>query len=444
MELSELTTAAALLFNNKEYKEAVTDILMLKKFSEKAIKKVESFDNIVFGSETIKQSSIKDLTIKEGDTYSSENIKIMKDFLVGISAAKEIKIFMAKCKVKATENVKIYMTGGTWPKEILKFKVNASGMEDYNSSDIMVTQDNKTFFGVSLKKKMRVGEDDPTLINKAFNTLLIGDDFKVLNGDLDKARIKYFTDLVIEAVNEGYINYTDINDTTGKKIQTKVQWKKFSTSESGRNELYLSKKKDKKLFDRRYVNTKGSAFHPNGYITDDTKSNKSMRQWVNKQLAKKNCPLWENFVQIMNQYSELFADNLIDIILKTNLYQSMDAETLKEYDFDFVLVTGVANLTKKGLISLGKGSIIPLGTTLCGLKRIEKKYKIAKFKIEIDEVKQSTSELAGVSMILEKGQLTILNLVLRYKGDFSVQPTFLATIDEQFKNLMKKECTGFR
>jgi hypothetical protein len=36
-------------------------------------------------------------------------------------------------------------------------------------------------------------------------------------------------------------------------------------------------------------------------------------------------------------------------------------------------------VTKKGLITLGKGSVIPLGTTLCGLKRIEKKYKTARF-----------------------------------------------------------------
>jgi hypothetical protein len=184
MELSELTTAAALLFDNKEYKAAVTDIQMLKKFCEDSIKKVKKSKNIVFGNESTKTKSIEELTISKGDIFSNENVKIMTDFLVGISAAKEIKIFMAKNRVKPTENVRIYMTGGTWPKEIVKFKVNASGMEDYNSSDIMVSEDNKTFFGISLKKKMRVQEDDPTLINKAFNTLLIGDEFKELK-DVD-------------------------------------------------------------------------------------------------------------------------------------------------------------------------------------------------------------------------------------------------------------------
>ena len=443
MELSELTTASALLFDNKDYKVAVKDILSLKRFSEKSIQKIKTSKNIVFGNELVKTDSVKKLTIKEGLVLSTENIKIMQDFLVGISAAKEIKMFMAKNRVRATKNVKIYMTGGTWPKEIIKFKVNAAGMEDYNSSDIMVSEEGKTFFGISLKKKKRVAEDDPTLINKAFNTILLSDEFKELNAELDEARINFFTDLVIEAVNQGYINFTDINDTTGKKLKTKAQWKQFSNSQAGRNELYLSKKKDKNLFERRYINTKGSAFHKEGYITDQTTGDASMRQWVNKQLAVKSCPLWQNFVSIMNQHSQLFADRLIDIILKTNLFVYMDAETLKKYEFDFALVTGVGNVTKKS-VSLNKGSLIPLGTTLCGLKRIESKYKTAKFKVQVDEVKQSASELAGVSMILEKGNLTILNLVLRYKGDFSVQPTFTGTIDTQFKNLMKKECTGFR
>ena len=443
MELSELTTAAALLFDNKDYKVAVTDILSLKRFSEESIKKIKTNKNIVFGNESLRSESIKKLTIKKGLILSTENIKIMQDFLVGISAAKEIKIFMASNRVRTTKNIKVYMTGGTWPKEIIKFKVNAAGMADYNSSDIMVTTDDKTFFGISLKKKKRVAEDDPTLINKAFNTLLLSDDFTELNERLEKARIDFFTDLVIEAVNQGYINFTDINDTNGKKIKDMKEWKKFSKSEAGRKELYLSKKKDKNLFDRRYINTKGSAKHPGGYKVDQTTGPTSMRQWVNKQLSSKDSTLWQNFITIMNQYSQLFADGLIDIILKRNLFEYMDSQTLKKYNFDFALVTGIGTVTKKS-VSLRQGSLIPLGTTLCGLKRIEDKYQNAKFKVLVDEVKKEKSDSAGVAISLERGNLTILNLVLRYKGDFGAQPTFTGTINKQFKDLLKEECTGFR
>jgi len=443
MELSELTTAAALLFNNKDYKIATTDFLMLRKFCEQALKKIKTTENIVFGDKSVKTESIEKLKLQKGDTYSTDNIKIMQDFLVGISAAKEIKIFMAKSRSRVTENVKIYMTGGTWPKEIIKFKINAAGMADYNSSDIMVSEDGKTFFGISLKKKKAVDAEDPTIINKAFNTLLLSDDFKELNEQLEKTRINFLIDLVIKAVNEGYINYTDINDTNGKKIVDQKAWKKFSESEAGRNELYVSKKKDKNLFERRYINTKGSAKDRNGYKSEQSTGPTSMRQWVNKQLRDKDSPLWQKFVTIMNQNSQLFADGLIDIILKTNLFEYMDAETLKKYNFDFALVTGVGIVTKKS-VTLSQGSIIPLGTTLCGLKRIENKYKNAQFKVSVDEVKKEKTDSAGVAMTLHKGNLTILNLILRYKGDFSAQPSFTGTISKEFKDLMKKECAGFR
>ena len=137
------------------------------------------------------------------------------------------------------------------------------------------SEDDKKFFGISLKKKSRVQEDDPTLINKAFNTLLIGDEFQELKDELDEARINFFTDLVIEAVNEGFIRYTDINDSTGKKLKTKAQWRTFSTSTAGRKELYLSKKKDKGINSdlEEAISTllKATMADPTASLTDKTK-----------------------------------------------------------------------------------------------------------------------------------------------------------------------------
>jgi hypothetical protein len=59
---------------------------MLKRFSENCIKKIKKSKNIVFGNEADKSTIIEKITLKDGDTYSSENIKILQDFLVGISA----------------------------------------------------------------------------------------------------------------------------------------------------------------------------------------------------------------------------------------------------------------------------------------------------------------------------------------------------------------------
>ena len=54
MELSELTTAGALLFNNIDYKMAVKDIMLLKKFSEDLVEKLKTTENVVFGNQSEK------------------------------------------------------------------------------------------------------------------------------------------------------------------------------------------------------------------------------------------------------------------------------------------------------------------------------------------------------------------------------------------------------
>ena len=47
---------------------------------------------------------------------------------------------------------KVFMTGEKVLSEVESFKVDAYGMKDFNSSDIILKK-GKTYFGVSLKKK---------------------------------------------------------------------------------------------------------------------------------------------------------------------------------------------------------------------------------------------------------------------------------------------------
>ena len=77
----------------------------------------------------------------------------------------------------------------------------------------------------------------------------------------------------------------------------------------------MAKKRNKKLFDRSYIDTKGSAKLPEGYISNRTNDTKSMRYFVNKKLSEKNNPLWSEIISVMNQNSDLFAESLINIIL---------------------------------------------------------------------------------------------------------------------------------
>ena len=68
---------------------------------------------------------------------------------------------------------KVFMTGVKWPSEVEDFKRDAYGMKDFNSSDLILKK-GKTYFGVSLKKKEKKTADDPTILNKAFDTILNG------------------------------------------------------------------------------------------------------------------------------------------------------------------------------------------------------------------------------------------------------------------------------
>jgi len=205
------------------------------------------------------------------------------------------------------------------------------------------------------------------------------------------------------------------------------------------------------LFDRSYIDTKGFYNNPDGgYIPSPSSMDRkvmsdkrSMRYFVNKSLAETSNPLWKEFIAVMNQYSDLFADTLLNIILKTKLFEELDSDDLKKYSFNFFLVTGVGNVNaNKGTVSVGSATVLPLKTTLCGLTRIEEKYHNKKYEIVVNESKKDEADAAKIFLQLKRGDLTLLDLEIRYKGSFNPQPQFQGTLNPDFKKLLEKEC-GF-
>ena len=47
----------------------------------------------------------------------------------------------------------VYLTGNKWHKDVEEFKVDAFGMSDYNSSDLILYYSPNQYVGISLKKK---------------------------------------------------------------------------------------------------------------------------------------------------------------------------------------------------------------------------------------------------------------------------------------------------
>ena len=326
---------------------------------------------------------------------------------------------------KASGPLTVYMTGNIFPKDVEAFKVSAFGFEDYNSSDIIVSADKKKFFGVSLKKKKDVKAADPTLINKAFSSVFEGKEYDKLKQEIVDLRIKYFSGLIRKAVKKKILLEKDINN-----------YKRLSDKD-----LYESKGKDKKQFgDKGYIDTKGYATSKKGYLDDNTKDPKSMRFFVNKDLADKKNPLWSKYREVVDKYSNELAETLLNIILKTKLFEQLDAKKIKGKDFDFALITGIGDVSPKGEVKILPSSVKALKTTLCGLTRIEKKAKNEKFAVVVNEELSAKSNAAKIYLTLVRGQSKILDLQVRYKGTFTSRPQFQGGLAKDFEAILKTEC----
>ena len=388
------------------------------------------------------------------------------DMSRGISAAIAIQEWMqSEHKVTNTTAHRVFMTGNVWPKEVKPLAVKAHGFDAYNSSDLIIrpVRMPNAYFGVSLKKKPKPNDQDPTLINKAFDTVLTDKSFDVVKKELEDIREKYFAGLVKEAVEEGYINL----DITGKTDAQLFKPDKRTRNSEG--------------FERIYIDTKGSMKMPEIYGPKDTEiqakwgtaiqkgfeyygdkalgrgalssRNDTMRAWVNKKLGEPSCPLYKAFLKVMNDNSEVFAKNLINVTLKTDLPNQMKAKNLGNMTFGFALVTGIGDGTKgkklleseSSTITVYKGKAYDIHSILCGLSDLDSNTNSYEFKItnRMESDNQDDSSEGGAAKIyfdLIKNRVPLLNMELRYKGGFGGQPQFFGTLTKEFKTIVEDKC----
>ena len=240
------------------------------------------------------------------------------------------------------------------------------------------------------------------------------------------------SDLVIEAV--------------GKKIILKKDIKDFDKlKKSNKKELFEAKNRDKSQFDKSYIDTKGYATSDNGYSDPNTRDPKSMRFFVNQKLSeKKNNKLWKSFEKLIDKAGPKLAENLINIILKRYLFDQLELKDLDNKGFDFALITGIADVKSSGEINISPAKVLPLKTTLCGLKRIEEKYK-GDYRVIQDTEATQKSEAAKIFFKLVKGDrqtISLLDLEVRYKGSFNPDPQFQGGLTKEFKKLLDVETCG--
>ena len=170
-----------------------------------------------------------------------------------------------------------------------------------------------------------------------------------------------------------------------------------------------------------------------------------MRFFVNQKLSeKRNNKLWKSFEKLIDKAGPKLAENLINIILKRYLFKELDAKDLDGKGFDFALVTGIANVRTSGEVNISNAKVLPLKTTLCGLKRIEEKYK-GDYRVIQDTEATQKSEAAKIFFKLVKGntnKINLLDLEVRYKGSFNPDPQFQGGLTPEFKRLLDVETCG--
>lgn len=158
----------------------------------------------------------------------------------------------------------------------------------------------------------------------------------------------------------------------------------------------------------------------------------SMRAFVNKKVASKDS-VYAAMLPVVNKYADKFANALINLILKIKLYESLD-----DNKFAFALVTGIGDIAKDGTPIVSPGRLESLHTVLCGLSALQDGGK-TKYEMILDDEENKKSEGAKVFFKLKKGDINIIDLNLRYKGGFTSQPQFQATISDDFKDVLTEQ-----
>jgi hypothetical protein len=370
------------------------------------------------------------------DTSSKSPQDIYGDLAASISAVLGTRQKLKKDKIPS----KVYLTGNKWHPDVEPFKVKAFGMSDYNSSDVILKLNGNDFVGISLKKKPKANSASPTLINNAFSAYIEGPQFKSTRDKLNDHRIKFFAGVIKEACGpggplerfalSGNKKISSLNPNN--KADAKALW-----------DMRVIRKKDGKPIPLINLKSESDLKDPNGLIkqSGNDPSQESFRDFVNKKLQSTGNtlnPLYQGFLDIMNQ--EDVKDNLADVlltrVLKLNLLDVLD--TWDEYEFGFYLTEGVGTVDKNLSPNIGSANVLNVHSIMIAMAKLSRQET----KMVLDKQKTLSKNAAKVFFTLSKGDTPVLDIELRYKGDFAAFPQFFAGITPEFKDLIKIGDTG--
>ena len=370
------------------------------------------------------------------DTSTKKPQDIYGDLAASISAVLGTRQKLRKDKIPS----KVYLTGNKWHPDVEPFKVKAFGMSDYNSSDVILKLNGNDFVGISLKKKPKAKSASPTLINNAFSAYIEGPNFKTTRDKLNDHRIKFFAGVIKEACGPGGPlerfalagNKKISSMNPNNKADAKALW-----------DMRVIRKKDGKPTPLINLKSESDLQDPNGLIkqSGNDPSQVSFRDFVNKKLqstGEKLNPLYQGFLDIMNQddVKDNLADVLLTRVLKLNLLDVLD--TWDKYEFGFYLTEGVGTVDKNLSPNVGSANVLDVHSIMIAMANLSKEET----KMVLDKQKTLSKNAAKVFFTLSKGDTPVLDIELRYKGDFAAFPQFFAGITPEFKEMIKEGDIG--
>lgn len=434
MEISELMMGAALVYGWK--KSDYSDFAKVDRSMSTLSKSLSGERRIKYGPGA-KEQFLR-LIAPNGKKFNSH-----ADLVMGISAAEKFR------KISSGRIECVYMTGGSWHQDIKKFEVSSSTMRDYNSSDVVIKMDSGKYFGISLKKKNTATAADPTMINKAFDTISKNTNFLNMNTKMNQVKATAFANMIRESTegSRPILLKEDIESLYDKPFRTITDEELFLPS-TRKMKGTVWETQGQKI--RTFIDIYGSAgnYHPSSIPSD------GMRKFVNDKLSNPRNELWTNFGKIIEENSSLIARELIDIILKASLYKKLNCEDMNNCQFEFGLMTAIASITGKDKrVAIQEAKYLPQASVLCGLSGlgITGNDSASKFSIvRKPDIEQTAAKIKMTMIVndvhtgpggrIRTPKLNMMDLELRYKGSFTSQPQWLGTLHPDFKDFLKKEC----
>ena len=314
-----------------------------------------------------------------------------KDLGTAISSANAIR------EIVGTTS-KAYWTGKGCHEDITHLNPYVTGIKDYNSSDIVV-KGGKVFYGFSLKKKARSKDVDPTLINKP----ITGDKSFLSNilGDAEMSVIESAKNALFKFIVKKHYNLS-----TSEVL--KLPW-----STRKRNEKSVTRyMKDipKKKMD--------------GYV----KSGKNV-------FFKK-----VDTILMGGDYANKFMVDFLKFVLKFDMPEKI---TQTGTEFEFYLLTGIGTLQGEEVVA-EKADVKDLPQTIQVLSDVFKRDQLKlirtkgrKGEPKLNAYQEGATAAKNFYTITDAGK-DILDLEIRYKGEYSANPQFQCIVTPNFKNLFKE------